>query len=37
MTSPDTNVRRWLNRPARPTAVVLFAAAVLLAALAAKR
>lgn len=35
MTSPDTNVRRWLNRPARPTAVVLFAAAALLAALAA--
>lgn len=35
MTSPDTNVRRWLNRPARPTAGVLFAAAALLAALAA--
>lgn len=35
MTSPDTSVRRWLNRPARPTAGVLFAAAALLAALAA--
>lgn len=35
MTSSGTEVRRWLNRPARPTAVVLFAAAALLTMLAA--
>lgn len=35
MTKPDTDVRRWLNRPARPTAGVVLAAAVLLAALVA--
>lgn len=35
MTSYDTAIRWWLNRPARPTAVVLFAAAALLAVLAA--
>lgn len=31
MTEPDTELRRWINRPARPTAAVLFTAAALLA------
>lgn len=35
MTRLDTSVRRWLNRPARPTAGVVLAAAALLAALVA--
>ena len=35
MTNSDTKVRRWLNRPARPTAVVLLTAAAILAVLTA--
>lgn len=35
MTSYGAEIQRWLNRPARPTAVVAFAAAALLAVLAA--
>ncbi|MFN3339084.1 MAG: hypothetical protein ACK40Z_05250 [Dietzia sp.] len=35
MTSSGTGGRQWLSRPARPTAVVLFAAAALLAVLTA--